>query len=230
MTQPMILPIAEHFHSYQGEGRWTGTPMHFIRTAGCSVGQHPEAVTWEIAKDNNFPILKTGNTAYVCHTYDGRPFWCDTDFQKGEWLSVADLIDETWERHICLTGGEPFLLRDKLPELFERAKLKGVQIHVETSGTIAWLPPMPTWITVSPKVNYLKYMIGVADEIKLLVDKDFDYEKVPDDIKQRADVYVQPINNELSIDLDNLERCKNVTRIRPDWKISFQTHKFVNWR
>ncbi|MCH2543374.1 MAG: 7-carboxy-7-deazaguanine synthase QueE, partial [Candidatus Atelocyanobacterium sp. ALOHA_A2.5_9] len=31
-------PIAETFHSIQGEGAWTGVSAFFIRLAGCNVG------------------------------------------------------------------------------------------------------------------------------------------------------------------------------------------------
>ena len=35
--RPITYPIAEIFYSIQGEGRWTGRPMVFLRLAGCSV-------------------------------------------------------------------------------------------------------------------------------------------------------------------------------------------------
>lgn len=33
----IVIDIAETFDSIQGEGRWTGTPMFFIRFAGCNL-------------------------------------------------------------------------------------------------------------------------------------------------------------------------------------------------
>lgn len=33
----MIYKIAETFYSLQGEGDWAGTPMYFIRLAGCNI-------------------------------------------------------------------------------------------------------------------------------------------------------------------------------------------------
>jgi len=230
MTNPnsMNLPIAEEFHSYQGEGDWTGTPMHFIRTAGCNVGQHPEHVTWEVGQDKNFPILKTGYPAYRCHTYDGRGFWCDTDFHKGVFMSIDSLIESTWEKHICITGGEPLLHTEKLETLISQANNLGIMAHIETSGTINWSGM--AWITVSPKQGYLSPMIQRANEVKLLIDPSFKLENVPGDILDHENVFVQPINTELEVDFDNLQLCYNLLREMPRWRLSVQLHKFLKVR
>src|SRR4029077_9253929 len=190
------IPIAEHFHSVQGEGTYTGTPMHFIRLAGCNVGRHPEHVTWEIGRDRNFPILKTGHPAYLCHTYDNRPFWCDTDFHHGDPMEINYLLDDTWERHICLTGGEPFLHADKIIEIWDECDVRGVMLHFDTSGKYDKL--LPGWITCSPKLGFHDNVIFWSNEVKLLIDKDFKLESIPDSIRRHENVFVQPINNELS--------------------------------
>lgn len=225
----LMLPISEDFHSLQGEGTFTGTPMHFIRTSGCNVGRHPDTIPWEINQDRNFPILKTGRTAYVCHTHDGRQFWCDTDFQHGVPTSVRELLDNTWEKHICFTGGEPLLHKVVLDQLIDEANNRGIYIHVETSGTIDWEGAM-CWVTVCPKRRYSSLMIQLADEVKLLVDKDFRLEDVTADIKEHDNVWVQPVNNEMTVNMDNFKRCMEVLRVRPDWKLSSQFHKLVGLR
>jgi 7-carboxy-7-deazaguanine synthase len=232
MTQnSTTLPIAEHFHSYQGEGDWTGTPMYFIRTAGCNVGQHPDTdeVKYEIGQDVDFPILRTAYPAYRCHTYDGRGFWCDTDFHKGVFISIDSLIDATWEKHICITGGEPLLHRDRIEDLITLAILRGITVHIETSGTIEWRQSN-IWITVSPKQGYLSSMITRADELKLLVDPTFKLEDVPLEIMEHRNVFIQPINDELHINLDNLKLCHDVLRQVPHWRLSVQLHKCFGWR
>jgi 7-carboxy-7-deazaguanine synthase len=203
--------------------------MHFIRTAGCNVGRHPEGMSWEIGKDRDFPILKTGRTAYVCHTYDGRPFWCDTDFQHGVPTSVRELLDNTWERHICFTGGEPLLHVKVLDPLMDEANDRGIMVHIETSGTVEWEPNIG-WLTVSPKQHYLSIMIQHADEVKLLVDKDFKIEDVTADIREHSNVWIQPVNGELTVDMDNFKLCQDILRIHPEWRLSVQLHKFLSIR
>lgn len=226
MTHPTSLPIAEHFHSLQGEASWAGTPMHFIRTAGCSVGKpvrHDDP-----SSEYPFPILKTGAPAWKCHTYDNRPFWCDTDFARREDLSIDDLLDETWERHVCITGGEPFLHTDRLGYLIEECARRDIQVHFETSGTIEWLPV--AWICVSPKAGCLPSMIHYADEIKLLVDPQFDLALVPPEVTNHPNVWVQPINDELAVRQSNVQIAMEVLRVRPQWKLSVQLHKFLGLR
>lgn len=218
------LPISEDFHSLQGEGRYTGTPMHFIRLAGCSVGEAPKSSAED---DLTFPILKTGNTAWLCHTYDGRPFWCDTDFKFRHWTNFTNLLDDTWERHICLTGGEPLMHLEKVERFVEEAEERDVKIHIETSGTVGFFPSASTWVSVSPKRNVIPGMIETADEIKLLVDADFNLATVPPEVRDHPLVYIQPINDELMVSRANFERCMEILRLKPEWNLSVQTHKLL---
>jgi organic radical activating enzyme len=222
------LPISEEFHSLQGEGTYAGTPMHFIRLAGCNVGKHPESMTWEIGQDNHFPILKTGKVAYRCHTYDGRGFWCDTDFQKSDPIEIETLLNNTWESHICITGGEPLLHIDKIWDLSDRCTYRNIMLHVESSGTILEL--IPWWLTISPKIDYIEAMIDWADEIKLLIDENFQLDLVPKCILNHANVFAQPINDELSLNPANFKLTMEVLRARPDWKCSVQLHKLLGLR
>lgn len=201
--------------------------MHFIRLAGCSVGQ--AATGTEV-----FPMLKTQNEAWMCHTYDGRPFFCDTDFGFHHWANFAELLDDTWEEHVCITGGEPLIHKDKLAQFIEEAHDRGIMVHIETSGTIDWRADLVinklVWISVSPKQDVLPEMIDAADEIKLLVDEKFDISYIPREVLHHPLVYIQPINDELMVRKDNFERCMMILRIHPEWHLSVQTHKLLNLR
>jgi 7-carboxy-7-deazaguanine synthase len=228
-----MLPIAEDFHSLQGEGRWTGTPMHFVRLAGCSVGQPQPGYAYFDQGDDVDKItwLKTGAKAWQCCTYDGRPFWCDTDFNLHHWVSFDDLFNNTGERHICLTGGEPLIHMEKVLTFLEEATERGIMTHIETSGTINFIPiGVDVWISVSPKLNVLPKMLEIADEVKLLVDENFDLAKLPLNINNCPLVYVQPINDELSLNKANFDRCMEMLRIMPHWHMSVQMHKLLGLR
>jgi 7-carboxy-7-deazaguanine synthase len=220
------FPIAEDFHSLQGEGQWVGTPMHFIRLAGCSVGKPVASLPV-----SEIPILKTGEPAWLCHTYDGRPFWCDTDFQRRRWMSFDDLLSDTYEEHICLTGGEPLMHLEKVDRFIELANERNIMIHIETSGTIKALYPFGSiWISVSPKQNALPDMLESADEIKLLVDKNFDLTKIPPEVYRHENVYIQPINDELMVSKSNFDFCMHILKLQPNWKLSIQQHKLLGLR
>lgn len=221
VTSSTTVPIAETFHSLQGEGLYTGTPMHFVRFAGCSVGKP------QTGKGEPQVHLKTGKLAWECHTYDGRAFWCDTDFNKYKSMTIDQILEETYEEHLCITGGEPLLHPDVINHLVVR--FKGL-VHIETSGTIDI--PFPyqrgrLWVTVSPKHGYKQTMIDRADEIKLLVDKYFDDTKAP---TGKGLVYIQPINGEMYIDKYNVDMCVELLKKHPQWRLSMQLHKILGVR
>jgi organic radical activating enzyme len=94
------LPIAETFHSIQGEGTYVGTPMHFIRLSGCPVGKRATdefmksvGVSTVLADHPMLPVFTRDQSA--CQTWDGRFFPCDTDFSCHTYKTVDELIGET---------------------------------------------------------------------------------------------------------------------------------------
>lgn len=236
------LPIAEHFHSIQGEGSYVGTSMHFIRLAGCNVGKPNMATVFASGnqqEDKILPLLASGEKAFVCQSWDGRSFFCDTDFKSKQQLSVEALMEETWENHICLTGGEPLIHLEKLINFgfFEQARVNHKVVHIETSGTIS-LPSYilslrddkVVWITVAPKFLAKAENLFFADEIKLLIDKDFVMNNVPETVLNHPNVYISPINYIDEVNRINVDYAMEVLKSRPDWQLSCQWHKFLGVR
>jgi 7-carboxy-7-deazaguanine synthase len=232
-----VLPVAEIFESIQGEGTYVGTPMLFLRLAGCNVGKPAKALKVE----GPFPLLHTGREAMACTTFDGRIFPCDTDYALKEKIHIDDIIHRLMGngmKHVCVTGGEPFLHSDLLEELFYELSIRDITMHVETSGTI-----MPTpiaglicsgyWVTCAPKLFALSTMIERADELKLLVDEHFDVFKLTPEMLNHHNVFLCPIN---SVEMgqgqnnDNVKRCLDLLKTFPHWRLSVQLHKFFNWR
>lgn len=228
----MKIALAEHFHSIQGEGEWTGTPMHFVRVAGCSVGKPLAPVLTR--------PLSTGAHPWQCCTYDDRPFLCDTDFHKKEEVEIERLLGETWEEAICLTGGEPLMPahRSAVIELIRLACEKEVRIHIETSGCEMFgellkgelIGVRSLWLTVAPKQGFLTSMIRLADEVKLLVDKDFDPTKIPLVILEHGKIFLSPVNDDLTISRENLEKTLEILKHKPSWRLSVQLHKYLGMR
>jgi 7-carboxy-7-deazaguanine synthase len=232
------FPISETFDSIQGEGIYTGTRMFFIRFAGCSVGKK-----FKEEERKNFGQLSVYQEK--CTTYDGREFSCDTDFRTKDVLTSEQLIDRIPKgvEHVCLTGGEP--LNQPLAEFIDFLSDLGFMVHIETSGTVSFTEKYPNyseqdslsnpdggwlWLTVSPKMGVLDEMIGIADEIKLLVDDHFDVSKIPEDILDHKLVWIQPINTEFSVDRKNLDKCIQLLKEHPSWRLSTQMHKIWNVR
>jgi 7-carboxy-7-deazaguanine synthase len=98
--------IIEVFHSIQGEGPFTGFRTSFVRTARCNL----------------------------------RCSWCDTTYSFGPGVerSIPSILSEVRRhhtRHLCLTGGEPLLQREA-PEFVRAARGLGLQVVIETGGSL----------------------------------------------------------------------------------------------
>jgi len=220
------FPIAEEFTSLQGEGAYVGTPMYFIRLAGCNVGKPARAL-----KTGPFPILQNGDEAKACTSWDGRIFPCDTDYSTRYHKTPDQLTQNALGSglvHACITGGEP-VIHKRIQDLIEMLNEAGIQPHVETSGTI--YHPLPyAWVACSPKLMALNTMVQRADELKLLVDDDFDPAKLTHSMYHHKNVFLCPINGVTELNARNVERCKELVLKNPTWRVSFQAHKFYNWR
>jgi len=227
-TGEVTLPIAETFHSVQGEGEWVGTPMHFIRLAGCPVGRPAKAVKM----DSPLPLLPTGAPAMVCSSWDGRQFWCDTDYNRHDVQSLAQLIEQTYERHICLTGGEPLVHQRYIPALCELARSKDIRIHIESSGTIKLDMKLYRrfWLTIAPKIACLDEVVKEADEVKLLVDEHFRADRLTKSMLNHPNVFLCPINDIDTVRKENVQLCLELLQQFPQWRLSCQVHKFLGLR
>jgi organic radical activating enzyme len=76
-----------------------------------------------------------------CSTFTGQTFLCDTDYHKVDSKSENELVTLLQgERHVCVTGGEPFL--HNLTPLVLAMQEAGVTVHVETSGTLPIVFPL----------------------------------------------------------------------------------------
>jgi organic radical activating enzyme len=227
----MKLPIAETFHSIQGEGTYCGTPMFFIRLAGCNVGRFertPEDLNPHFA---NLRVFNSNHS--ICTASDGQHFLCDTDYtKKFEFTAVELLCQAGAYDHVCLTGGEPFI--HDLSELIVAFDVENTKVHIETSGTrpippIAW----PHWITCCPKQGFNTELLGnnVVKEWKFLVGPSFDENYVRDLMHgQKRPIFLQPIGDIHTHLEGNVAKCLDVLKRNPGWKLSAQLHKYIGAR
>lgn len=118
--------ISETFLSLQGEGPSAGTPAHFLRLQGCSVG------------------CRWCDTKYTWDAGGGREEEIEAALGQVAALGPAPLL--------VVTGGEPLEV-PALPALLDRALERWDRVEVETSGTAP--PPRShprlAW-NVSPKL------------------------------------------------------------------------------
>jgi len=195
----LMLPLMEEFYTIQGEGFHKGTAAYFVRIGGCDVG---------------------------CH-------WCDV---KESWNpnlhppTEIDVIVENASRHsqtIVVTGGEP-LTWDMGP-LTSRLKEKGLHVHIETSGAYK-LTGTWDWICLSPKKIKLPVaeIYSKADELKVIVYNKDDLrfaEEQAAKVGKDCILYLQP---EWSKRETSMPLIVNYVMQNPKWKVSLQTHKYLN--
>jgi organic radical activating enzyme len=172
--------------------------------------------------------------AKLCTSAFGSEFWCDTDYSKHTEVPVEDLLEETYERHVCWTGGEPLMhqAREWMIALNSLFRLRGIQQHVETSGTVPFRMAFD-WITVSPKESWRQDVVREADQIKFLVDEQFSLERA-DEITQLAPerclVYLSPIFDPNLPVPGNVKLALAYLTQRPQWRLNIQWHKFLGLR
>jgi len=199
------LPIVETFHSVQGEGVHTGRSAFFIRLAGCDVG---------------------------CS-------WCDTKHswpaEAHPWQSIAQLADQAdnaarqGAAFTVITGGEP-LQNDLTPLTTALHSAIKRPVHVETSG-VHPLRGAPDWITLSPKRHRppLTELLEICHELKVVVfeQADLDFaEEIALCVSSDSALLLQPgwgseLGQQLAIDH---------VQHHPLWRMSLQTHKWLNVR
>jgi len=195
----LMLPLMEEFYTIQGEGYHKGTAAYFIRVGGCDVG---------------------------CH-------WCDVKESWNAETHPPTAIDsivanaEKYSYTIVITGGEP-LTWDMGP-LTKGLKDKGMTIHIETSGAYP-LTGVWDWICLSPKK--IKLPVGdiyeKAHELKVIVFNKHDFifaEEQAAKVGEDCILYLQP---EWSVRDKMVPLIVDYVMKHPKWKVSLQTHKYLN--
>lgn len=195
------LPLMEQFVTIQGEGYYSGRSAVFIRLGGCDIG---------------------------C-------VWCDV---KESWeasahpmVSVEDIVNEVKgfkTNFVVITGGEPTM--HDISKLVDELKKNNIYVAIETAGTNPVYEGVD-WICFSPK-KFKKpdpTVYPVTDELKVVVFHKSDLlwaeghaSKIT---KKSTQLYLQP---EWSKSDKILPLILDYIQENPKWKLSLQTHKYIN--
>ncbi|WP_414443432.1 7-carboxy-7-deazaguanine synthase [Burkholderia sp. 22PA0106] len=208
----MTYTVKEIFYTLQGEGANAGRPAVFCRFAGCNLWTGREA----------------DRESAVCR-------FCDTDFvgtdgeNGGKFKTpdaLADQVAALWpegeaHRFVVCTGGEPMLQLDQA--LVDALHARGFEIAIETNGSLPVLDTID-WICVSPKAD-APLVVTRGHELKVVIPQDnqrlAEYAKLDFAyfLVQPMDGPSRDLNTKLAIDW-----CKR----HPQWRLSMQTHKYLN--
>lgn len=195
----LLLPLMEEFYTIQGEGFHKGTAAYFIRIGGCDVG---------------------------CHWCDVKESW-NAELHPPTATSTIVEHAEKYSNTIVVTGGEP--LTWDMTELTNQLKAKGLQTHIETSGAYK-LTGIWDWICLSPKKMKLptEEIYGKAHELKMIIYNKDDFRFAEEQalkVNKNCILYLQP---EWSRREKMIPLIVDYVMAHPKWKVSLQTHKYLN--
>ena len=191
-------PIVEIFHSVQGEGFHTGVPHVFVRFGNCNL----------------------------------RCEWCDTDFLTYDEMSLTHIIEQILSfdcKRVIFTGGEPAM--QDLSTIGSILKENDFHLSIETNGTIP-VDSIIDWICVSPKDQMYPNSVirqRFGNELKVVYcGQDL---SMYDELKSGFDHhYIQPLymeNDSVESNGKSFQIVEDLVKRSPGWRLSLQTHKWM---
>ena len=194
------LPVMEAFYTLQGEGYHSGKSAYFIRLGGCDVG---------------------------CVWCDVKESWDASLYAE---LSIEKIVDDASKhpgRLAVITGGEPLMYNlEKLTSVLHN---NGFKTNIETSGAYP-LSGNWDWICFSPKKfkAALPEFYAASHELKVIIFNKSDFkfaEQHAELVNKNCILYLQP---EWDKQEEMLPLIIDYVKQNPKWRVSLQTHKFLN--
>jgi 7-carboxy-7-deazaguanine synthase len=201
-----LLAVLDFFHSIQGEGTHTGRPMAFLRLPGCNV-----------------------RTGVFCTTWSGHRFKCDTPLGPVIARDLDRLLNEIWESHVCITGGEPFTNPTVVKKVTEELLKRGKWVHIETNGTLTIDPFFfeHCFIACSPKKGWQIQPVVRSHELRLLIADVIPLQDFPPQFLNHPNVYLCPISYTKEVRKDQVRVVLDQLRAFPNWRLGVQLHKYI---
>ncbi|ESU21562.1 hypothetical protein FCR2A7T_00080 [Flavobacterium cauense R2A-7] len=194
-----MLPLMEEFYTIQGEGYHTGTAAYFIRIGGCDVG---------------------------CHWCDVKESW-NAELHPPTNTDVIVANAKKYAETVVVTGGEP--LTWDMSVLTAKLKDQNLRVHIETSGAY---PVSGTWdwFCLSPKKTKLPVAEAyeIAHELKVIIHNKHDFQFAEEQaakVNENAILFLQP---EWSKKEEMTPLIVDYVMQNPKWRVSLQTHKYLN--
>lgn len=194
------IPVVEECYSLQGEGFHTGKSAYFIRVGGCEVG---------------------------CSFCDEKRTWDAAPYPQVLVNSIVRRVMRHSANAVVVTGGEPLLY--DMTFLCARLHQTGAELFLETSGseplTGEW-----NWICLSPKYGAapLPTLLKRADELKVIVGTEEDFQWAETNaakVNSKCHLFLQPEWDRYS---QIINRIVEYVLYHPQWRVSLQSHKFMN--
>ncbi|MEM9052094.1 MAG: 7-carboxy-7-deazaguanine synthase QueE [Bacteroidota bacterium] len=194
------LPVMEEFYTIQGEGAHMGTAAYFIRIGGCDVG---------------------------CVWCDVKESWDASAHQQKSIEGLTQRAKDSGAEIVVVTGGEPAMY--DLTELTTLLQQAGLRTHIETSGAYA-LTGSWHWVCFSPKKfkSPIDAVCQEADELKVIVYNKHDFkwaETHASKVRKDCQHFLQPEWDKAAA---MTPLIIDYVKTNPKWRISLQTHKYMD--
>lgn len=160
----MLYPVIEIFDSIQGEGIFAGTPVTFIRFAGCNL---------------------------ACPWCDTKESW---GMDTAAWMSAATIASKNILPMVVLTGGEPTIhkLHDLVEALHKKGcsimiETNGVN-PIPKSLRLDWIvcSPKPPLYAINCEPNELKYVVDDIFRESIIPDTSLPVTLQPESCKEAS--------------------------------------------
>lgn len=194
------IHLNDLFWTLQGEGMGSGRRALFVRFPYCN---------------------------YECP-------WCDTTFNTySEWTAeqFKGFASQEKARFAVLTGGEP-MAHKHLVKVVNILKSENFILACETNGSLP-IPKEIDFVTISPKPygkNHAPYFVhednfNQVSEWKYVVDDKFDFNI----LKRHQPVggVTYSLSPEYSNMKSNVKKIIEYIKLNPMWRMSLQTHKWI---
>ena len=190
----------EHFYTLQGEGFHAGRPAYFVRVGGCDVG---------------------------CVWCDVKESWDATHHNSMSINEIASEIKKSNTEFVVITGGEPAMY--DLTAFVDLLHDNNLEVAIETSGCYP-LKGNIDWYCFSPKkfkkpvdeaytkANELKVVIYHISDLQWAIEHSLK-------VNVTCKLYIQPEWSKREVLLPEIIEF---VKLNPSWKLSLQTHKYLN--
>jgi organic radical activating enzyme len=194
------IPVMEQFYTIQGEGFHAGKAAYFIRLAGCDVG---------------------------CVWCDVKESWTVAEQQIVTIESIVNNALQYPARLAVITGGEPLMYNCEA--LTKALQKSGFQTNIETSGAYT-LSGNWNWFCLSPK-KFMKPKEEVcqfANELKIIIYNKSDFAWAEEYAEKVSNTCILLLQPEWSVADKMMPLIVDYVKANPQWRVSLQTHKFMN--
>jgi 7-carboxy-7-deazaguanine synthase len=196
----ITYPLMEHFYTLQGEGFNSGKAAYFLRLGGCDVG---------------------------CVWCDVKESWDASVHPQVSVASMLQLVLQAKAKNVVITGGEPSMY--DLSPICDELHEHGIKVWIETAGVYP-IRGNFDWICLSPKKfkKPLSEVLSIANELKIIVFNKTDLpwaEKFEIQVPEHCHLFLQP---EWGKSESMNPVIRNFIENNPHWRLSLQTHKYLN--